>query len=210
MQQVPFFSRRSQAGFTLVEISIVLIILGLLLGGVLRGSEIIENARVRNLYDSFTDLSTAIYGYQDRYGAIPGDDPLGAARGFSNTPVTAVSGNGNGFIENAAWCPASSGVESCQALYHLRQAGYITGTGTLAPNNAFGTRVLVARTSGLVAGPDRPVAVCYENLDNKVARALDQKYDDNVSSSGAVRGNGDYVAGSNGSVSSPVTCINTN
>ena len=65
---------KKQQGFTLVEIAIVMVIIGLLLGGVLKGQEIITNARVKNVENDFNGVTAAIYSYQDRYRAIPGDD----------------------------------------------------------------------------------------------------------------------------------------
>src|SRR3954469_12827463 len=61
-------------GFTLVEIAIVLVIIGLLLGGILKGQEMITQAKIKNLINDFNGLADAMYSYQDRYDAIPGDD----------------------------------------------------------------------------------------------------------------------------------------
>ena len=79
-----------ESGFTLVEIAIVLVIIGLLLGGILKGQEMITQAKIKNSIADFSGISAAYYGYQDRYRAIPGDDP-GATRWAG-----ATNGNGNG------------------------------------------------------------------------------------------------------------------
>jgi prepilin-type N-terminal cleavage/methylation domain-containing protein len=70
----------SQQGFTLVEIAIVLVIIGLLLGGILKGQEMITQAKIKNVVSDFSGISAAYYGYQDRYRAIPGDDQQAATR----------------------------------------------------------------------------------------------------------------------------------
>ena len=70
----------SGRGFTLVEIAIVLVIIGLLLGGILKGQEMITQAKIKNIVADFSGVSAAYYGYQDRYRAIPGDDPNAATR----------------------------------------------------------------------------------------------------------------------------------
>ena len=71
----PHFARR-QSGFTLIEIAIVLVIIGLLLGGILKGQELINSARVKNLATDFRNIPVFIYGYQDKFKALPGDsDP---------------------------------------------------------------------------------------------------------------------------------------
>jgi prepilin-type N-terminal cleavage/methylation domain-containing protein len=77
---------RKQRGFTLIEIAIVLVIIGLLLGGVLQGQQLIENSRVKSATNDLNGLSAAAFSYQDRYGRLPGDDgPLATlqARGGS-------------------------------------------------------------------------------------------------------------------------------
>src|SRR2546429_2625420 len=114
----PMTKRRQ--GFTLVEIAIVLVIIGLLLGGILKGQEMITQAKIKNIMSDFSGISAAYHGYQDRYRAIPGDDPNAATR-WSTAPA-ATAGSGNGVVVgtynngNAA-CAAS--VESCSFWDHL-------------------------------------------------------------------------------------------
>ena len=66
--------KSQQSGFTLVEIAIVLVIIGLLLGGILKGQELINSAKVKNLANDFRVIPTYIYAYQDKYKSLPGDD----------------------------------------------------------------------------------------------------------------------------------------
>jgi prepilin-type N-terminal cleavage/methylation domain-containing protein len=82
-----------QKGFTLVEIAIVLVIIGLLLGGILKGQEMITQAKIKNVVADFSGISAAYYGYQDRYRAIPGDDPNAGTRWSG-----AGAGNGDGVV----------------------------------------------------------------------------------------------------------------
>src|SRR6185312_9721697 len=65
--------RKAESGFTLIEIAIVLVIIGLLLGGVLKGQELITGARVRNLIQQQDGIKAAYFGFLDRYRALPGD-----------------------------------------------------------------------------------------------------------------------------------------
>ena len=98
--------KRKQTGFTLVEIAIVLVIIGLLLGGILKGQEMITQAKIKNVVADFSGISAAYYGYQDRYRAIPGDDSGAAARW--TTPTAATSGNGTkpkGLVEDLQSIP---------------------------------------------------------------------------------------------------------
>lgn len=214
MQQRQLFSPRTQVGFTLVEISVVLVIIGLLLGGVLKGGEIIENTKVKSVYNSYRELMAAVTSHQDRYGALPGDDGQATTRGFSNTPVAVVNGTGDGYIDGGTrYCTATSGGENCQALYQMRQAGFISGAGVVAPTHAFGSGIAVVRSCGAGAGfacavLNRPVTVCFQFLTNKVARQLDAKFDDNVFNTGSIRSNGgNYVTGPSDSVSAESTCV---
>src|SRR2546428_433572 len=85
-------------GFTLVEIAIVLVIIGLLLGGILKGQEMITQAKIKNVIADFSGVSAAYHGYQDRYRAIPGDDPNAATRWASMTNPAPVQGDGNGIV----------------------------------------------------------------------------------------------------------------
>ncbi len=61
-----------QKGFTLVEIAIVLVIVGLLLGGVLKGQELIANAKIKQFTTEMEEVVVAAYAYQDRMGRFPG------------------------------------------------------------------------------------------------------------------------------------------
>src|SRR5262249_35034469 len=66
--------RTQEQGFTLVEIAIVLVIVGLLLGGILKGQEMITQAKIKNSISDFSGVSAAYFGYLDRYRSTPGDD----------------------------------------------------------------------------------------------------------------------------------------
>jgi prepilin-type N-terminal cleavage/methylation domain-containing protein len=109
-------------GFTLIEIAIVLVIIGLLLGGVLKGQELITGARVRNLISQQDGIKAAFYGFQDRYRGLPGD--YAAASTNINCTGGCPDGNGNGRIE--ATVPSQR--EDIYAWTHLTAAGFINGS----------------------------------------------------------------------------------
>ncbi|HEY0802753.1 MAG TPA: prepilin-type N-terminal cleavage/methylation domain-containing protein [Steroidobacteraceae bacterium] len=189
-------SKRTQRGFTLIEIAIVLVIIGLLLGGVLKGQELIYNQKVKSTYDAYRQYTAAMYGYQDRYKAIPGDDANVLTRGFVATAgVAIVAGTGNGIIAGAgttcATAAIGAGTEVCQANYHLRLAGFLSGQGTTAATHPFGGVVnLVAPIN--IAAWTAPTSICWNNLSNKAANIIDIAYDDGKGTTGSMRGLTDY------------------
>ena len=116
---------RKSKGFTLIEIAIVLVIIGLLLGGVLKGQELITGARVRNLISQQDGVKAAFFGFQDRYRALPGDYATAATN--INCPSLCVNGDGNGRIES----PNTPGTyEDLVAWSHLTGAGFLNGSFT--------------------------------------------------------------------------------
>src|SRR3954463_16541474 len=96
MESIKMKSMKAQAGFTLVEIAIVLVIIGLLLGGILKGQEMITQAKIKNVINDFNGLSAAVNSYRDRYRMLPGDDNGADTRwGIAAT----LKGDGDGVIE---------------------------------------------------------------------------------------------------------------
>ncbi|MCA1789926.1 MAG: prepilin-type N-terminal cleavage/methylation domain-containing protein [Thioalkalivibrio sp.] len=176
---------KHQSGFTLVEIAIVLVIIGLLLGGVLKGQEMIANAKFRNLQSEIQSYAAAMYSFQDRFGALPGD--MSAAAAQAQLDPAAPGGNNNGQIQGNN-CSAAAN-ESCRAWQHLRYANLIPGdptlTGTNAnPNHAYGGQVqgLFSATSGNRTG----IWIQLQALSGDVAERLDRELDDSTANTGTV------------------------
>src|SRR5947207_4078528 len=121
----PAFNRKksTETGFTLVEIAIVLVIIGLLLGGILKGQEMITQAKIKNAINDFNGVTVAVTSYQDRYRALPGDDPNAAARWTVQAPA---SGDGNGVIAGK-YNDVDLTKESHLFWQHLRIAGFVAG-----------------------------------------------------------------------------------
>jgi prepilin-type N-terminal cleavage/methylation domain-containing protein len=184
--------KTKQTGFTLVEIAIVLVIIGLLLGGILKGQEMITQAKIKNVVNDFNGITAAVNSYRDRYRAMPGDD-LGAAGRWTG----AVSGNGDGVIQGLYGAPSAASytqaMESNLFWWHLRLAGFVAGatTGQAAgqqPSNAangiMGVETGVTGTNGLGF---TSTIICESNLPDKIAIAVDAAMDDGSPSTGQVR-----------------------
>ena len=193
---------KKQAGFTLVEIAIVLVIIGLLLGGVLKGQELINSAKVKNLGNDFRGIAAAIYAYQDRFRALPGDDR--AADVHLNGTLAAAANRGNGRI-NGDFDSTNPADESYLVWHHLRLASLITGnpvfTGAAAndyiPRNAEGGTIGVTGdpvlTAPTTAYPGNFFA-CSRGIQGRYARQLDTAMDDGNTTTGSIRTIADNVA----------------
>ena len=207
---------KKESGFTLVEIAIVLVVIGLLLGGILKGQQLINSARVRNLADQNSGVQAAYYGFIDRYRNLPGDMlPTAACNNVGNaidsngacgTPANAPGGDANGQIDTTE--------EAGSVWAHLSGAGFMNGTytGQLAgaqtlltdatyptavpigavPGNAFQGPILLAHLNDYVEGNavGTVVRLGYSfggNIPVPLLRDLDQKLDDGIAGRGVVR-----------------------
>ena len=180
--------KRRQSGFTLIEIAIVLVIIGLLLGGILKGQELITQGRIRNVANDFQSMTAAINLYQDRYRAIPGDD-IGAATRWAVAGTSTTSGNGNGVVAGT-FDSTTIGDESRLFWHHLRLAGLVGGPTT---TGALGTATPINAVSGVTGVQDGAfgipgIVICSSNLPAKIAQAIDTQFDDGNATTGTVRG----------------------
>ena len=183
-----------QTGFTLIELAIVLVIIGLLLGGVLRGQELINSARVKNITRDFQNVQVYIYGYQDRFRAVPGDDIN--AVGHVGVVANAATGGplGNGQI-GGAWDSAVQTDESYVFWQQVRLAGLAPGSTQLGvpefePRNASGGRIGIQSIgAGFVEinNMQGAYAVCSGLILGRDALQLDTTLDDGNTATGNVR-----------------------
>ena len=196
--------KRAQTGFTLVEIAIVLVIIGLLLGGILKGQEMITQAKIKNVVSDFSGISAAYYGYQDRYRAIPGDD-LNAATRWTG----ATAGNGDGQVAGA-YNSQTATDESRLWWDHLRRAGFVAGNGTQQPFNAVTGMIGVQTGNGAgstVLGGFGSLIICSAGLPDKIAIAVDTQMDDGLIATGTVRGQM-HTAGPNPNINTAADASN--
>ena len=212
---------KKQAGFTLVEIAIVLVIIGLLLGGVLKGQELINSAKVKSLAGDFRTISTFVYAYQDRFRALPGDDIQAVAHvvgTLATAPGGAGEARGNSRIEGV-WNSRTIGDESFLFWEHVRRANLAVGSttfgsaaeiATYVPINSEGGRIGI---TGQTPGGLAPAAyggsfyICSANINGRFVRQLDQALDDGVTNAGTLRAfaNDDAAGGATAAVAAALT-----
>ena len=178
-----------QQGFTLVEIAIVVAIIGLLIGGVLKGHQMITNAKLKRIELDSTGIKMAMLSYQDRYRQLPGDDYRASAR-FSlytdgvNDPAPAeINGDGDRIIDGN-WL-VSPNTESANVWKHLRASGLIDGSGDddTQPINAYGGKIGLRDGSLEIYGP----VVIFGLIEGPVAEVLENRLDDTVPSTGRIQ-----------------------
>ena len=145
-----------QAGFTLVEIAIVVTIIALLMASILGGQALLRSGETQEIIGMAKDLSAAVQSFKQRYHYLPGDFPVDAA----NSEIPDVSaacrvggsgaGNGNGQI---------SSDESACAAEHLIRAGMIRGDPATGFVTRFGTVRLIAANDATVNVAGFPASV---------------------------------------------------
>lgn len=123
---------RREAGFSLVELSIVLIIIGLIVGGIMKGQDLIDSARLKSVVSQINNYQMAVRAYDDRFDRLPGDDDGASVHLKSDLK----NGNGDGIVD---------GDESVLFWDHLAAAGLIAlpGQGDKLPTTKLGGVIMV-------------------------------------------------------------------
>lgn len=181
---------RQQKGFTLVEIAIVLVIIGLLLGGILRGQELIQGARVRNIIDQQNGIRAAYFAFQDRFRLVPGDiGPTQTATVGNGVLASTDAAGGNGQI---------AANDSSTAFQNLTVTGFLScstctvaqvaSTSANSPTNVYGgvlqlvTDAVLANFNGTAFAVNLPAARTNVKTGNQVPSnvlaEVDTKIDD--------------------------------
>lgn len=171
--------------FSLIELSVVLVIIGVLMGAIFKGQDLLDVAKTRSVVHDFQRIKIALHTYHDSYGVWPGDDPAAATRFGSSVN----NGNGNGLIDTD---------EQQSVWLHLHKAGDFDSD--IAPTSKFGGNYdIVSNPTTTMPGnwirlsKDRGNAV----LTPKQAQRLMSKIDEGKAANDATQGQIRVLEGQN-------------
>ena len=189
-------AKKSQRGFTLVELAIVLVIIGLIIAAVLKGQELIVSARLKSTISDIAAIRAAANTFRDKYNAIPGDYPQAQTRIGDPAGITfAAVGNGSGVLDGDGLT-----LETLGFWNELAAANMITGVSPIGaavigdglPTAPVGggltirNELVLGKTAHWVAlgsGAATPIG----SLTGEQVLIIDEKSDDGRPGSGSMR-----------------------
>ncbi|MDB2414351.1 prepilin-type N-terminal cleavage/methylation domain-containing protein [Rickettsiales bacterium] len=117
-------------GFTLVELSIVIVLIGMIIAGIVAGQDLVKQAKLKSIINEINKYETAINTFTLKYDAVPGDMPNAYNYWGANCDASADNCNGNydGFVFWVATAGQTSNLEDLRAWQHLSLSGFISGS----------------------------------------------------------------------------------
>ncbi len=207
-----------QSGFTLLELSIVLVIIGLIIGGVFVGAEMVRQAQFQSVGKDVETYKTAVHTFALKFSALPGDMKNAQSYwpGCVNEVANPCNGDGSGFVGSRRSPAGNESYELYRGWQHLTLAGILPGsyTGMRAPADCKrGVNVPESRFPGalfsmnmrrqtVAVSPDATVGLVFGGTDGLYvgacatrgivtpaeAQSLDAKFDDGMYETGNWKG----------------------
>jgi prepilin-type N-terminal cleavage/methylation domain-containing protein len=186
---------RLNNGFTLIEISIVLAIIGLLTVSIIGGMSYVNSAKISSAITLAQDISTAVNAFKQQYHMLPGDMSIDTTTPeFPNIQNAACTsgGDNNGLIgdKNGNTNLTESNCVA-EILYQAGLAKVDRNNGVAAFNSSYGSVIVIATAHKGVTGTTFPVSILhvveFQNVPCDAAFTIDSKIDDGIPSSGKVR-----------------------
>jgi hypothetical protein len=155
---------------------------------------LINSAKAKSIASDLKNAQIFIYGYQDKFRAIPGDDANVAIHINGGTPATTPGGTLNNAQINGAWNSTTATDESFLFWQHVRLAGFATGPTSVTdpaylPRNADSGRIGVQSITGFteITGMTGLYVVCSQNIAGKLVKQIDTNLDDGDTAGGSLR-----------------------
>ncbi|MFN7038059.1 MAG: prepilin-type N-terminal cleavage/methylation domain-containing protein [Alphaproteobacteria bacterium] len=212
---------KTNRAFTLIELAIVIIIVGIIMGGIAAGSALIKQGQIRAVIKDIQKIQTAIYAFREKFGFLPGDFSNAGAiwSTVASCPDSAAAagcnGNGNGFFDSSEtykiWQHLSLANMIEGSYTGLGSSRYIGGVNVMSMPTNNGVYALRGTSSSLYSYPSRlnTINLLKDNnvgnegaLNAEDSYAIDVKIDDGAPSTGK------FVAGRGSSVNGTTTCVN--
>ena len=191
---------KAQQGWTLLEIVLLILIVGLILAGVMKGQEMITSAKVKRIAGQLDEIRASYLGFEDRFKALPGDY-AGVDLAFE-CAGSCLHGNGDGRIRADSTPSNGSQVhEDLLVWTHLSQSGFLKGNYRMVDGEALATETNSPKSPFSVymqidfdgqyglngSGAPRHNLKSGAQVPIEVAAELDRKTDDGKPYKGAVQ-----------------------
>lgn len=175
-----FMNQGGQKGFTLVELAIVLVVIGLVLGMAFKGRDLIDGAKVKNMQAQYSKVVAAFNIYYEKYGAFPGDGCVGALAGGA----TLCAGVRNGALDTADEATASLQILQNANILAAADINSVFGQSWSVSVSGAASANFAANTNYLTVG-----GVAANVADVRYVCQLDRLMDDGAPETGSVRSN---------------------
>ncbi len=182
----------------MIELAITMLVIGSMIASVFSAQIVIDMSKVHLFEDDFRNVAQYINDYQDKYHAMPGDDPtIGTANSHlpyaiaCSAPQAGMCMPGNGIIDGR-WNDTTKASESFLVWQHLRLAEFIAGDSDIssvnyfAKNTAGGKLGVASQSNTPIIGLKGSFLVCSDGIPGKYIKQIEVSLDDGSTDSGSM------------------------